>query len=262
MSLPFDSLLLVGCGRMGGSLAEVWADWRDGKISLFDKDRTKAKRVADKFGLRMAETVAEEAELAVLAVKPEHLRAVLAALSPTVKVVVSVAAGVACAAAAAKVGGCHFVRAMPNISVAAGGGITALFAPVSVPQETKSRVGALFAFGGESFWVKNEAEIDAYTAFSGCGPAYVFHFVRALATAAAELGIKNPQPLSLALLRGALPLLQAEKDPKLLEERVKSPGGATEAALNVLEPLLAPALTKAMRAALARIKDADRENPA
>lgn len=257
MSLPFDSLLLVGCGRMGAGLAEIWADWRDGKVAVFDTELAKAERVASKFGLRTAKTAAEEAELAVLAVKPAHLLAALESLSPKVKAVVSIAAGVSCRRAATKSGGKPFIRAMPNVSVAVGGGITALYAPPAVADGLKARIGALFAFGGESFWLDDEAEIDIYTAFSGCGPAYVFHFVRALATAAEEMGVKNAAELSVGLLRGALPLLQAEKDPKALEERVKSPGGATEAALKVLEPILTRSLGEAMRAALAKVKDVD-----
>ncbi len=259
MGLPFDSLLLVGCGRMGSSLAELWSDWRDGRLSVFDKDKAKAEKLATKFGLEVAEGPQTEAELAVLAVKPSHLVPALMELAPGVNSVVSVAAAVPVAAAKGS-GRTNFIRAMPNISLSVGGGITALYAPASVPEELKKRVEALFAFGGESFWVEDEAEMDIYTAFSGCGPAYVFHFVRALAAAANSLGVRNSQALAIALLQGALPLLQAEKDPKLLEERVKSPMGATEAALQTLEPILTPALTKAMQAALARLKDANTAN--
>ena len=236
---------------MGSALADVWADWRDGNFWVYDKDQAKAKALADRFNLNIASDPSHKTELAIVAVKPPQVAEVVSSLHS--EATVCVAAGIKSQNIQTTA---PFIRAMPNISVAQGGGITALYAPPAVDEGLKKQVEALFGFGGKSFWVESESELDIYTAFSGCGPAYVFHFVRALAQAASELGVKDANKLALLLLQGALPLLQAQ-DALALENEVKSPNGATEAALAQLEPVLSPALKKAMEAALARVKDAD-----
>jgi pyrroline-5-carboxylate reductase len=145
------------------------------------------------------------------------------------------------------------VRAMPNTPALIGQGIAGLFARPAVDAAQRSRVEALFAPTGASLWVQREDDLDAVTALSGSGPAYVFYFLEAMMQAAAEMGLTETQGRVLAqsTFAGAAALAQQSPlSPTALREQVTSKGGTTFAAITSLqESGVGPAFVKALHAA-------------
>lgn len=195
----------------------------------------------------------------VLAVKPQMADAALPGVARFAAgaLVVSIMAGRTVAGVAALTGAASVVRAMPNTPAAIGHGFTAAFAGPGVTGTQRALCDALLAAMGEVAWVDAEAQIDAVTATSGSGPAYVFLLAELLADAAAEQGL--PRELAMRLARatvagsGAL-LAASNEDPAAMRRAVTSPGGTTEQALAVL---MAPdawpaAMSRAVAAATAR----------
>ncbi len=127
---------------------------------------------------------------------------------------------------------------MPNTPALIGQGIAGLFAREAVSAAERAQVDKLLAPTGRSLWVDNEADLDAVTAISGSGPAYIFYFMEAMIDAAVAMGLSAAQgrELALATFAGATALAAASSDtPALLRERVTSQGGTTHAAICVLE---------------------------
>jgi pyrroline-5-carboxylate reductase len=198
----------------------------------------------------------------VLAVKPQLLDSVAPAALEFIgadTVVVSILAGKRVADIAARLGGARaIVRAMPNTAAAVGQGVTGAFAAAAVSDRQREAAHALLAAVGMVEWVDCEEFIDAVTAISGSGPAYVFYFVEALAKAGASAGL--PPELAARIARGTVvgagELLRRspELSPETLRQHVTSPGGTTAAALEVLmaEDGLAPLIERAVGAAKRR----------
>ena len=196
-----------------------------------------------------------------LAVKPQAMDAVLPPLKTLVgpkTVVVSVAAGKTLAYLERHLGQAAMVRAMPNTPAMIGRGVTGAYANAGVDAEQKAQVEALLKVSGPVEWVTGEGDIDAVTALSGSGPAYVFYLVECMAEAGRKLGL--PADLAMKLARetvsGAGELLhQSPDDASRLRQNVTSPGGTTAAALSVLmaedgmQPLFDAALAAARRRA-------------
>jgi len=174
----------------------------------------------------------------VLAVKPQMLEAVapaLAGIRP--RLLLSILAGVEEAALAARIEAGAIVRAMPNLPVAIGQGVTALHARGAEP-EARAAAEALAAPLGAVEWIADEALFDAVTALSGCGPGFVFRFIDALAQAGTALGLPKEQAARLALstVEGAAAMASCSSEsPAVLADRVASPGGSTREGLNVLD---------------------------
>lgn len=210
-----------------------------------------------------ADVPAVTARVVIVAVKPQMMAAVLPGLRPLVgpgTVVVSIAAGKTIASFESAFGEVAVVRAMPNTPAQVGRGITAAVANARATSEDKALVTALLEAVGEVAWLDDEALIDAVTAISGSGPAYVFHFVECLAEAAEKLGL--PAELSArfarATVEGAGELLhRSDLSPAELRKNVTSPAGTTAAALAVLqaEDGLAPLIFKAAAAAKKRSEE-------
>src|SRR5688572_7089027 len=181
------------------------------------------------------------AECIVLAVKPQQMRAVALALAPNARdaLIVSIAAGIRHADLKRWLGGhARLVRAMPNTPALALAGVTGLYAPEGVSSEDRARAEAVLGAAGTTLWVGSEEQMDAVTAVSGSGPAYVFYFIEALEEAAAELGFEPAAARMLALetFAGAVKLASESPDSAAtLRERVTSKGGTTERALRELE---------------------------
>ncbi|MBI1867267.1 MAG: pyrroline-5-carboxylate reductase [Methylocystis sp.] len=181
-------------------------------------------------------------ESLVLAIKPQMLESVAPSLVQRMApgaLVVSILAGKAVATIAARLpAATAIVRAMPNTPAAIGRGVTGAFANAAVSETQRRLAHALLASVGAVEWVESEELIDAVTAVSGCGPAYVFYFVEALAQAGAAVGL--PADLAARLARatligsGELLHRSAGVSPETLRQNVTSPGGATAAALEVL----------------------------
>lgn len=152
----------------------------------------------------------------------------------------------------------HIVRAMPNTPGAIGKGITGLFAATGTTARDRDCAEVLLSALGEVLWVGSENEIDAVTALSGSGPAYVFHLVEAMTKAGISVGLSGleAEKLARATVVGAGALLATEDDSAAgLRMAVASPGGTTEAALKVLMPELTGLMTRTIKAAKKRAEE-------
>lgn len=202
------------------------------------------------------------AGVVVLAVKPQQLREACAQLRPHLQagaLVVSVAAGVRARDIARWLGTEAVVRTMPNTPALIGRGVTGMAALPAVSAAHRAQAEALLAGCGPVVWFDDEAQLDAVTAVSGSGPAYVFFFIEALMAAGTELGLAPAQAraLALATFTGAAELAaRADEPPALLRERVTSKGGTTAAALAVLGAAhVNDSIVRAVAAAQARAQE-------
>jgi pyrroline-5-carboxylate reductase len=175
----------------------------------------------------------------------------------------SVAAGIRSDSIAQWLGTQRIVRSMPNTPALVGKGMTALYARPGVSQQDKVRVEQVIATTGESLWVDQEVHLDAVTALSGSGPAYVFFFLEAMTQAGIEMGLSREQAykLSVATFAGASELARASDDPpEVLRQRVTSKGGTTHAAITSMEADQVQALfIKALHAARLRANELGNE---
>lgn len=205
------------------------------------------------------------AQIVVIAVKPPQVREVCEALRAVRcgALVVSIAAGIPSAAIARWCGSQAVVRAMPNTPALVGLGITGLFARAAVDPAQRAAAERTLAAIGDVAWFEDEAMLDAVTAISGSGPAYVFYFIEALQAAARQMGMDPAQARHFAVrtFEGATRLAaQSAEDVGLLRERVTSKGGTTAAALETLRQAgVGQAIIEAAQAALARSREMARE---
>ena len=195
----------------------------------------------------------------LLAVKPQQMRDACAPLKKYLKeqLVISIAAGLRLADLSRWLGGYNkLVRTMPNTPALIGAGVTGMYALPSVTEAERLGTERVLQAVGSTLWVNEESQIDAVTAISGSGPAYVFLFIEALQQAAGELGFTPQAARQLALdtVLGSARLAAQSADPaSVLRERVTSRGGTTEAALRVMdERALKDIVTAAAAAACAR----------
>jgi pyrroline-5-carboxylate reductase len=195
----------------------------------------------------------------ILAVKPQVMSEAMAQLAPSVglqTLVISIAAGIPIRTLAAGLGTARVVRAMPNTPAQVGKGVTGAVAGAGVTPGDRDAATALLGAMGRLVWFDDEPKLDAVTAVSGSGPAYVFYLVEALAVAGMRQGLDPGQAMMLAreTVVGAAALMEADASPvSVLRENVTSPKGTTAAALSVLmgpdglEQLLDRAVTAARR---------------
>jgi len=199
------------------------------------------------------------ADVVVFAVKPQQMRDAVTAVAPhvaAIPVVLTIAAGVRCADIARWLGGYpRIVRAMPNTPALVGAGISALYATPDAKPVAKAAADVLEACG-EVVWCADERALDAVTAVSGSGPAYVFYFLEALEQAAIELGLPGTEArrLAYATFEGSVRLARESSDPPAtLRANVTSKGGTTARALDVLNDAnVAAHFIAAVKAAAAR----------
>ncbi|WP_055325178.1 pyrroline-5-carboxylate reductase [Ralstonia solanacearum] len=201
-------------------------------------------------------------DVIVLAVKPQQMREVCAQLAPHLgdSLVLSVAAGIRIQDLSRWLNGhARIVRAMPNTPALSGRGMTGLAADAGLSGTDRDTASAIANAVGKSVWVPGEAQIDAVTAISGSGPAYVFYFIEAMQQAAQELGLSAEAGRLLAAetFIGAATLAGQSSEPvEVLRERVTSKGGTTYAAITAMEAAgIKPAFVRAMHAAAARSKE-------
>jgi pyrroline-5-carboxylate reductase len=198
------------------------------------------------------------ADVLVLAVKPQDMRAALAGLSAVdKKLVISIAAGVRVEALSRWLKGHRkLVRCMPNTPALIGAGIAALYALPEVSAEGRKQAETILRAVGEVVWVEDDRLLDPVTAVSASGPAYVFWFIEQLALSGEKLGLSREVSMRLAMqtVLGAAKLAaQSDKSPAELRKQVTSKGGTTEAALKVFEQeKLAERMMKAIEAASRR----------
>lgn len=257
-------LLLVGGGKMGGAMLAGWIERGLDPKGVTILDPNLAPEMADLVAAHgMTHATVPPAgpvfAVMVLAVKPQVMDAVLPGLKPLVgpqTVVLSVAAGKTLARLEAGLGPAAVVRSMPNTPAQVGRGMTVAVANAAVTAPQKATVTALLAAVGKVGWVDDEALIDAVTAVSGSGPAYVFLLAEAMAAAGRKAGLPDDlaDMLARATVEGAGELLfRSPLDPATLRKNVTSPNGTTAAALAVLmaddgiQPLVDAAVEAAAR---------------
>jgi pyrroline-5-carboxylate reductase len=201
-------------------------------------------RLEHKFGVRCHAEVNASAltcDVLLLAVKPQQMREACAGLQDFLsqQLVISIAAGLRLVDLSRWLGGYgKLVRAMPNTPAMIGAGVTGLFALPGVSEAERLGSERVLQAVGSTLWVTDEAQIDAVTAISGSGPAYLFLFIEALEQAAAALGFDARQARQLAIetaLGAAKLAAQSDEAVSVLRERVTSKGGTTEAALRIME---------------------------
>lgn len=223
--------LIGGMRKQGFSAAGIQV------VEPFEASREK---LTEAFGVRCVAAVdaaALNCEVLVLAVKPQQMREAVAPISGKLRdqLVISIAAGLRIADISRWLGGYgKLVRTMPNTPALIGAGITGLFADPSVDREGRGTAEKILGAVGGTLWIANEAQMDAVTAVSGSGPAYVFYFLEAMEAAARNLGFDAPAArlLTIETFLGATRLAEQSKESiSTLRERVTSKGGTTEAAL-------------------------------
>jgi pyrroline-5-carboxylate reductase len=261
-----DTIAFIGGGNMAGAIiGGLVKSGRDGRsILVVDPgDAARDKLHAD-FGVRAlpaADASLEDASLVVWAVKPQYFQAAALPCAPHVDQALhlSVMAGIRSDAIARAARTQRVVRAMPNTPALIGQGISGLFARDAVGDAERRTVEQVLAPTGQLIWVDREQDLDAVTALSGSGPAYVFYFVEAMMQAARQMGLSAAQgkQLALATFAGASALAAASEDPpETLRERVTSKGGTTHAALTSLEADgVKAAFVKALQAAQQRARE-------
>ena len=264
-------LLLVGGGKMGTALLGGWiAQEHDAAaITVVEPFAETAKYIAERFGVTVVagpEGLADgfKPETVVFAVKPQSMddtAPAYASFAGGDTVFLSIAAGKTIAYFVDRLGPeAAIVRAMPNTPAAIGRGITVACANELTGDDQKTRSGELLAAVGEIAWVDDEGLMDAVTAVSGSGPAYVFLLAECLAQAGIEAGLAPDlsERLARATVAGSGELLhQAEEGAAELRGNVTSPGGTTAAALEILmgENGLQELITKAVATAAKRSRD-------
>ena len=262
------SLALVGAGKMGGAMLSGWlALGLDGaRVTVIDPHPSdEIRALCANSGATLNPPVVTPAQVLVLAIKPQMLDAAapgLAALIGAHTLVVSIMAGKTVADIAARLpGGGAIVRTMPNTPAAVGRGVTGACASTVVSPAQRATADALLSAVGSVVWVEDEALIDAVTAVSGSGPAYVFLLAECMAQAGEKLGLPRDvaEKLARATVEGAGELMyrDAATTPAQLRINVTSPGGTTAAALGVLmgDEGLAALMERAIAAAHSRAQE-------
>lgn len=264
------SHLLVGAGKMGGALLNGWLESglvTPRKLVILDPTPGPQAIFAIERGAKhitKAQDIPKSVQTVLLAIKPQmfdRLGPELAACLSPKAVITSILAGTNLRTLNDAFEGRYVVRAMPNTPAAIGAGISAIYADPALPAATLDDVEALLRPGGEVVRVDSEAALNAVTAISGSGPAYVFHLVEAMEAGAIALDL--PPDVASKLARetviGAAKLLEASEDgPDVLRKNVTSPNGTTQAALDVLmgeDGGLSKMMITTVRAAFARAKD-------
>lgn len=211
--------------------------------------------------LESAGAALRRATLVVWAVKPQSFREAAAQTAPHLAgpLHLSVAAGIRSDSIAAWLASERVVRSMPNTPALVGMGTTGLFARGAVTADDRALVEQVIATTGESLWVQAEGDLDAVTALSGSGPAYVFLFLEAMVEAGAEMGLPPDQARRLAIgtFAGTSALARASQEPlSVLRERVTSKGGTTYAAVTSMQADALPqSFIRAMHAARLRARE-------
>jgi pyrroline-5-carboxylate reductase len=258
-------LVLVGAGKMGGAMLEGWLalGLDPVKIAVMEPKPSDEIAALAARGVRLNPASIDDASVIVIAIKPQDAAAVVPTLKPLTRattVAVSIMAGPKLGFLQGALGDIAIVRAMPNTPAAIGRGVTVAVPNVRLSQDQRTLADTLLRAIGAVEWVNDEALIDAVTAVSGSGPAYVFLLAESLARAGAAAGL--PADLAARLARatvsGAGELLhRSPLDAATLRQNVTSPGGTTAAALGVLmaENGLDPLMEEAVAAATKRSRE-------
>jgi pyrroline-5-carboxylate reductase len=255
------SLLLLGCGKMGGAMLAGWiaGGLRPAQVQVIDPNPSAWLEGLARDGLVLNPEAPEAATVAILAVKPQMMGEAAPRLVPLAErgtVFVSIAAGTPISAFEALFGEtAPIIRAMPNTPAAIGQGISALVGNAAVTEAQMALAEALLSAVGQTVRLEHEGQMDAVTGLSGSGPAYVFHMIEAMAAAGEAAGLAPDLAMRLARATvcgaGALAAVSPESAEQL-RVNVTSPGGTTAAGLGILMPQLPDLMTRTVAAAAAR----------
>ncbi|MCG3201948.1 MAG: Pyrroline-5-carboxylate reductase [Gammaproteobacteria bacterium] len=240
------NIAFIGCGNMGRCL--LGGLLKDGypatQLRAADADALQRDRVSAETGVRTSADNLEavhDADIVVLAVKPQQVRAVAlplsAALASRRPLIVSIAAGIRIADLRRWIGELPIVRAMPNTPALLGCGAAGLYAGEGVSDEEREQAEGILRAVGLAVWIESEALMDAVTAVSGSGPAYFFALMEWMENAGAQLGLSREQARLLTLqtaLGASRMAIESSLDPASLRKQVTSPGGTTERALAIM----------------------------
>lgn len=245
---PESTIAFIGGGNMARSLiGGLIARGTDpATIRVAEPVAELRQALAGQFGVQVFDAAAEAVQgagLWLFAVKPQVMRAVCQGLALAASqdrpLVVSIAAGITTAQLTRWLGGrAAVVRAMPNTPAMLGAGVSGLFATAQVDQAGRARAQALLSSVGKPVWIEQEAQMDAVTAVSGSGPAYVFLLAEAMEAAGIAQGLpaEAARALTLQTVLGAARMLtESGQAPAELRRQVTSPGGTTEAAIAVFQ---------------------------
>jgi len=208
-----------------------------------------------------AATTLAHADLVIWAVKPQVFREAAQPVAPHVRAALhlSVAAGIPSASIARWLGTERIVRAMPNMPALIGQGISGLYARAGESGADRAQIERVIGTTGEFLWLDDESLLDAVTALSGSGPAYVFLFLDAMGQAGTKMGLtaEQSQRLALATFRGATELAsRSDETPEVLRQRVTSKGGTTHAAITHMQATRLPEhFIEALEAAQRRARE-------
>ena len=243
-------ILLIGCGKMGSSLLEgiVKSDNFDGMVDVIEpviqdsfKEDFKESKVNFYSDIRENKD-AINYDLIIIATKPNIYEEIFNGLKNNLIIndetlIVSILAGIRISKIEEIVGSIPIIRAMPNIAASVLEGMTALIGNKKITHEDILNADLIFELIGEKMWLKNEAQMDSFTAISGSGPAYFFFFTECLKNIAIEEGFTEDvsNKISQQIIIGSGKLVKDSGiDPRELRENVTSPNGTTEAGLKVL----------------------------
>lgn len=266
--LPSDTrIVFIGGGNMANAIIgglirqglpaahiEVLEPFEPTRAALHAQHGVQAHAAAGDFIAR--------ADVIVWAVKPQSFREAAAPVAPQLAagghkaLQLSVMAGIRAADIATASGGARIVRCMPNTPALVGRGMTGLYANAQASAEDRARAESVIRATGDALWVEQEAQLDAVTALSGSGPAYVFYFLEAMQQAGTELGLSAEQARQLAVgtfAGGSALAAQSPEALATLRERVTSKGGTTYAALTAMDQAgMKAAFVTAIHASAAR----------
>ena len=262
------TLAFIGAGNMSRSIIAglIQAGYPAGRIIAANPSRPKLDELADQFGIRITQNNAEaarEADVIVLAVKPQLMAAMLEALvaelgSLAGKLLISIAAGIKVERLQEMAGGhSRIIRTMPNTPSLLGLGMTGLYAPSGIEQADRDFAEQMMQAVGKTLWVAQESGINGVIAAAGSAPAYFFLFMQGIAEEAEAMGF-TPEQARLLVQQTALgAAAMVEQNPELslqaLREQVTSKGGTTaEAVKTFQEQGLKPLTARAMQAAVTR----------
>ncbi|MGQ0750560.1 MAG: pyrroline-5-carboxylate reductase [Betaproteobacteria bacterium] len=261
------NVTFVGGGNMatamiGGLLKDGWPPV---SIRVVEVEGAARERLAREFGVKAApelDALSAVAECIVFAVKPQQMRGAAGMLRPFLgsQLVLSIAAGIRLDDLSRWLGGYRkIVRVMPNTPALERSGLSALCASPAMSADDRARAEQIMKAVGTTLWVDDEIRMDAATAVSGSGPAYVFYFIEALQQAGVELGLPpaDAQRMAMETFAGAVKLARSSaEDVGTLRRRVTSAGGTTERAVSIMEKEgVRTAIVQAVRAAADRSRE-------
>lgn len=242
-------IAFIGGGNMAGAILEgcLSKDFTPSQCHVVEINEVRRKFIEKKWQVQTHPIISSSinhCDLILLAVKPQQMKEAAEELLPYLQhhpLIISIAAGIRLSSLSCWLGNySRIVRAMPNMAALIHLGITGLASFATLSPSDCSIAEKLMLSIGEVLWVKDELQLDAVTAVSGSGPAYVFYFIEALQQAAEKLGLDSVQAKKLALktFEGASRLaVSSEDSASMLRQKVTSKGGTTEAALNYLEKM-------------------------